>query len=107
MVPAITIWLHIFVCCPLDTGPQWLMLLPITERRGLMRWKVSSLHPVMKVRVASLAPLSPPETGASANDAPFSMHAFSISSMREGRVVVMSTAHFPSLRALTIPFSPR
>ncbi len=57
--------LQILAACPAPASPQCTLLRPIRARTGSARAKASALPPAMKVRVAAVAPPTPPETGAS------------------------------------------
>ena len=50
---------------PLPLSPIRVMFLPIRANKGWTLFNVASLPPTMMVRLAALAPTSPPETGAS------------------------------------------
>src|SRR6185503_15140535 len=58
--------LQILAACPAPTSPQWMTRLPTTpSRNGLAASNAALLPPHMMVSVPALAPLTPPETGAS------------------------------------------
>src|SRR6202453_3252878 len=65
--------LQIFAACPAPASPQWTMRLPIFSRIGRAAANASAAPSHMKVKLAALAPPTPPETGASieSNPAPF------------------------------------
>ena len=59
------IWLATLVVWPSPLPPTSVMFLPISANSGLTRSNTASGPPIMMVRLAALAPTSPPETGAS------------------------------------------
>jgi hypothetical protein len=65
MFSATMIWLATLVVWPSPLPPTRVMFLPISSNSGLTRAKAASLPPTMMVRLAALAPTSPPDTGAS------------------------------------------
>ena len=65
MLSATMIWLATLQVWPSPTPPTKVMFLPISSNRGLTRANEASVAPTMMVRLAALAPTSPPETGAS------------------------------------------
>ena len=65
MVSAMMIWLATLVVWPSPLPPTSVMCLPISANSGCTRLNTDSGPPTMIVRLAALAPSSPPETGAS------------------------------------------
>ncbi len=65
MVNATMIWLATLVVCPSPLPPISVTFLPISPRIGRTLAKAASGPPTMMVRLAALAPTSPPDTGAS------------------------------------------
>ena len=62
----LTALLQSFTALPDPGPPHGISFVPIRFNRGCVVERVSGEeHPTMKVRVASVAPLTPPETGAS------------------------------------------
>jgi hypothetical protein len=62
--------LQILAAWPAPASPQCTTRLPIRLRIGSARANASAEPPAMKVSVAALAPLTPPETGASSESWP-------------------------------------
>src|SRR5919112_790897 len=106
IVSATTIWLAAFTTCPVPTGPTWVTVLPMTSKSGGARPKSSSLPPTMMESVPSMAPTSPPLTGASSIEAPRSSASPASSSVTTGEIVLMSTIRAPSLTPSSTPSSP-
>ncbi|MDT4810267.1 hypothetical protein FQZ97_431760 [compost metagenome] len=65
MFSATMIWLATLQTWPSPAPPTSVTFLPILSSSGFTRPKVPSSPPHMIVRLAALAPTSPPETGAS------------------------------------------
>jgi hypothetical protein len=65
MLSATMIWLATLVVWPSPLPPTSVMFLPISSNSGLTRSNTASGPPTMMVRLAALAPTSPPLTGAS------------------------------------------
>ena len=59
------IWLATLVVWPSPLPPTSVMFLPISSNSGLTFSNAPSGPPTMMVRLAALAPTSPPDTGAS------------------------------------------
>jgi hypothetical protein len=59
------IWLATLVVWPSPLPPTRVMFLPISWKRGSTRSNAACGPPTMMVRLAALAPTSPPDTGAS------------------------------------------
>src|SRR5215203_3073303 len=106
MVSATTIWLAAFTTCPVPTDPTWVTVFPMTSKSGSTRSKSSSLPPTMMERVPSMAPTSPPLTGASSIEAPRSWALSANSSVTTGEIVLISTTRAPSLTPSSTPSSP-
>ncbi len=106
MVRATTIWLHALTTCPAPMGPTCVATFPITSNSGRARSKSSSEPPTMMESAPSMAPTSPPETGASSIEAPFSRTFSESSSVTTGEIVLMSTSSAPSLIPSRTPSSP-
>lgn len=142
-------WLTSLVCCPAPAGPMWLMFFPMHWNSGSTRSNASlSLQdqhnrsepkrrpgmnnrhahpPTMMASRASRAPISPPDTGASATHEsamtttktasretgppsaamPFLAASAAMSLASEGSEVVMSTTTPPGRCAASTPLSPR
>src|SRR3712207_3397485 len=107
MVSATTTWLAALVTWPAPVGPTWFTVAPITSKSGLARSKSSSLPPTMMESVPSMAPTSPPLTGASSMEAPRSLTFAASSSVTTGEMVLMSTRSEPSPIPSSTPPSPR
>ncbi|RMS66728.1 hypothetical protein ALP65_04559 [Pseudomonas aeruginosa] len=73
MFSATMIWLATLAVWPSPLPPTRVMFLPIAWNSGRARSKVFGQPPTMMLRVAALAPTSPPETGASRYCAPVAL----------------------------------
>jgi hypothetical protein len=80
--------------------------LPSASKRGLARSKSCSSPPIMIERVPSVAPTSPPLTGASSIPTPRSRAVRASSRARAGEEVLMSTMSEPSAAPSKRPVSP-
>src|SRR5438034_395574 len=78
MFAATTSWLHALQTCPAPLGPIETTVDPIASKSGRARAKASSGPPTMIESVPSIAPRSPPETGASSIEMPRSSSASAI-----------------------------
>ena len=83
------------------------MFFPMRLKRGSISSKTFLSPPAIMERAPSLAPLSPPETGASRTEIPFSAASREILAASLGLEVVMSMRTVPFLAPSRIPFSPR
>src|SRR5829696_2179637 len=106
MVSATTIWFAALTTCPVPTGPTWVTVPPMTSKRGSARSKSSSLPPAIIESVPSMAPTSPPLTGASSIDAPCALACSASSAVTTGEIVLMSTIKAPSSTPSNTPSSP-
>ena len=59
------ILLHIFADCPLPAEPQKTDFCPITSNKGISLLYIFFSPPTIKVKLPELAPITPPDTGAS------------------------------------------
>ena len=62
---ASTMLLHSLAACPAPESPQWMILPAMGSSTGLARSTASSVPPSMNASVPAVAPLMPPDTGAS------------------------------------------
>ena len=87
MVPATISWLAALTVWPEPAGPTWTMVLPTASRTAWPRSKSAASPPTMIDSVASIAPASPPLTGASTTaDALRSAPAAASSAATSGRI---------------------
>ena len=70
MLPATMSWLAALTVCPEPAGPTWTIVLPTASSTGLAASKSAASPPTMIDRLASIAPASPPLTGASSTRSP-------------------------------------
>ena len=90
MLPATISWLAALTVCPEPAGPTWTMVLPTASSTGRASAKSSAAPPTMIDSVPSIAPASPPETGASSTRTPASRPASATRTATSGRIVLMS-----------------
>ena len=76
---------------------MWMIFsaLPIAARIGRTRANAASSPPTMIDSVALMAPISPPLTGASSIDAPFSATCAASRSVATGEMLLMSMTTAP------------
>eukprot|EP01022_Parablepharisma_sp_SALTPOND_P009847 TRINITY_DN14066_c0_g1_i1.p1 TRINITY_DN14066_c0_g1~~TRINITY_DN14066_c0_g1_i1.p1 ORF type:complete len:1308 (-),score=476.92 TRINITY_DN14066_c0_g1_i1:655-4578(-) len=99
--------LHTLTVWPLPLSPAWQMALPIFCRQGWAASKAAVLPPTMKVRVPAVAPLVPPETGASSISKPPALAAAATLRAASGAMVEQSISRVPGLAEASTPASPR
>src|SRR5579875_240443 len=75
---------------------MWVMRFPRCSSSGWIRSKASRLPPTMIVNVPSIAPVSPPETGASRNSTLCCARRCAIRRAPAGAIVLMSTTVRPA-----------
>ena len=85
---------------------MWTMFLPIFWNTGSTRSNTSALPPTMIESAASIAPRSPPDTGASSISAPRASSAAAISRVATGEIELMSTTTAPRRTPSRMPFGP-
>ena len=90
--------LTIFMASPMPVPPMSMMRLPMASRTGLAFSKVSSSAPHMMVRVPFLAPMVPPDTGASMYFTPYSAAFLAIFWVVVEDTEDMSTMMVPGLQ---------
>jgi hypothetical protein len=83
------------------------MLVPISCRIGIAAATSASAPPIMIESLASRAPISPPDTGASTAPSPFAAAALAIRLASDGLEVVMSIKMVPGLACARMPPSPK
>jgi hypothetical protein len=98
--------LHSLTTSPLPTAPTWITLVPMAASAGRASSTSPALPPTMMARVPSLAPVTPPETGASMNRRPRSAAAAATRRETAGSMVDMSTQSVPLRPAARTPPSP-
>ena len=76
---------------PEPSGPRWVIVLPIAWKIGSIASKTGLSPPTMIESAASIAPFSPPETGASSILTPFAASARPTFCDTIGEIVDMST----------------
>jgi hypothetical protein len=113
MLPARMIWLVIFVCWPIPAPPHKLTARLYFSIIGLTLVNTSLSPPHIVTSFPSLAPTSPPDTGASTLPTPNSRASLWICVARLGRLVVWSTNialhnrhSYPFFMYLKMPDSP-
>ena len=106
MIPATTSWLAAFTVCPAPWPPTWTMVLPRCSRIGRACSKVSSSPPTMIDSVPSMAPGSPPLTGASSTRTPDFLACSATATEVSGAIVLMSMSSRSGPAEARTPFSP-
>ena len=106
IVSATMIWLATLVIWPSPLPPTSVMFLPILSNNGFTFAKAASLPPTMMVRLAALAPTSPPDTGASRYSQPSALIRLAKSFVATGEIELMSTTILPAVRADATPSLP-
>ncbi len=103
---ATRIWLHSFASCPCPDGPMCVTRLPIAWNTGSARSNGAASPPTMIVRVPAMAPASPPETGASSQEAPSDAARSASLRVTAGEIVDMSATISPGRAPLSTPSGP-
>src|SRR2546425_5248430 len=87
---------------------MWTIVLPRAWKSGVARFRSASSPPTMIASRASIAPTSPPDTGASSvrNGGRFVAARFARSRVAAGLMVLMSIASSPSWAPLAMPSGP-
>src|SRR6266550_5017897 len=87
---------------------MWTIVLPSAWKSGITRATSASSPPIMIASRASIAPTSPPDTGASSvrKGGRFAAARFARSRVAAGLIVLMSIARSPSCAPLAIPSAP-
>jgi len=93
-VRAAMIWLAALQTWPVPGSPIRVTVLPINASIGSISAKTASVAPTMIVRVAFCAPISPPDTGASAYSWPSCLIRVTKSRVLIGEIVLMSMMIF-------------
>ena len=82
------------------------MFAPIASKMGRARSNASGVPPTMIERVASIAPFSPPLTGASSVATPFTAKASAIARVGPGSIELMSITSAPPATPSSTPPGP-
>ena len=106
IVAPITTWLQALTTCPAPLEPTRTTFFPIASSTGSARSKWPASPPTMMLSVPSIAPFSPPDTGASSRPTPLSANRPAISRVTSGEMVLMSMTIVPSAAPWITPFSP-
>ena len=106
IVTPTTIWLQALVTCPAPSAPTCTTFLPSASKIGFARANAASPPPAMIESAASIAPFSPPLTGASTDSAPFTASAAATRFVVAGAMVLMSIHSAPARMPCTTPSSP-
>src|SRR5438445_670166 len=106
---ATAIWFASLQACPAPWSPMWTIVFPSASKTGIARFTSFSSPPIMIERRASIAPSSPPETGASSvrNSGRFAAARFANSRVAAGEIVLMSIASKPSCAPAAMPSGPK
>ncbi|OLD78109.1 MAG: hypothetical protein AUG87_02315 [Candidatus Rokubacteria bacterium 13_1_20CM_4_70_14] len=88
---ATMIWLASFVNPPDPSGPRRVIVRPIAWKIGSTASNTTFSPPTMIESAASMAPFSPPDTGASSISTPFEARALPTRWETIGEIVDMST----------------
>ncbi len=99
-------WLAALTVCPAPCGPQRTMVVPSASNRGRAASKSSWGPPTMMDSTASMAPASPPETGASSTRRPRSAAAAARSTDVCGVIEDMSISSAPRRALARMPSGP-
>ena len=107
MMPATSNWLAAFTVWPDPVSPTCTMVLPMASRTDRAAATSSASPPTMIDSEPSMAPASPPLTGASRTRTPLALAASVTASEVAGAIVLMSMSSRPSLAASSTPSGPR
>ena len=94
------IWFAYLVKFPAPISPQSTEEDPKISKIGLLLSKEEEFPPTMIANVPSIAPGSPPETGASINSTPFFSHSLAIFCDTSGEIELMSIIKLPLVEPL-------
>ena len=97
------IWFATLVIWPSPLPPTSVMFLPMRSKSGFTWSNAAWLPPTMIVRLAALAPTSPPETGASRYSQPSSFTRLAKPLVATGEMELMSTTILPFTSPSAIP----
>ena len=100
---ATMIWFATLAVWPSPLPPTRVMFLPMFWNSGRARAKAWASPPTMMLRVAALAPTSPPDTGASRYCAPFSLILAANALVAVGEIELMSMTILPGPTPAAIP----
>src|ERR1700754_225945 len=106
MLPATMSWLAALTVWPEPDGPTCTMVAPTTSKTGAASVKSSAAPPTMIDKLPSIAPASPPETGASSTRRPRAAPTSAIRRETSGRIVEKSITRAPSRALSKTPSSP-
>ena len=101
------IWLASLVVLPLPGPPTSRALEPMMWNTGFRRWKSAWEPPHMMAKVPAMAPVSPPETGASTKPTPSLASPSWQARLSPGVTLDMSHTSLPGVRAEARPPSPK
>ena len=90
MLPATMSWFAALTVCPEPAGPTCTIVLPDRVEHGRAASKSSASPPTMIDRLASIAPASPPLTGASSTRSPALAPGLRHPTATSGRIELMS-----------------
>ncbi len=105
LMPQIS-WLQSFTAWPAPGAPTWLMVVPMASKNGRARANASASPPAMMESVAFLAPIGPPETGASTMSMPAALRSAAMRRTATGEMVLMSAMRRPRGGFASRPASP-
>jgi hypothetical protein len=100
------IWLASLVKPPKPSGPSSVIVLPMAWKIGRTFSKVALSPPTMIESAPSMAPFSPPETGASSIATPLASSAVPTFLETIGEIVDMSAKIRPRRAPSTMPLGP-
>src|SRR5450759_1321906 len=106
MLPATMSWLEALTVWPDPAGPTWTTVRPTASSTGCAAAKSSAEPPTMIERTASMAPCSPPDTGASRTRSPASLPCAARRLDTSGRIEEKSMTRVPSAALAKTPSSP-
>src|SRR5258708_4538100 len=94
------------IAWPAPTGPAWKMFLPMRASTGRARSSSAGSPPTMIASVPSVAPRTPPETGASMRAEPRAATSAASSRVTGGSAEVISSRRLPGRSASSRPLGP-
>jgi hypothetical protein len=101
------IWFASLVKPPAPSGPRCVIVLPMAWKIGRTLSKSALSPPTMIESTASIAPRSPPDTGASSICTDFAASAAPIFCDTNGEIVDMSSSDIPARAPSITPSRPR
>src|SRR5204862_195981 len=103
---ATMIWLASLVKPPKPSGPRYVIVLPMAWKIGSTVSNTALSPPAMMESAPSMAPFSPPDTGASNILTPLASSVLPIFWLTIGEIVDISTKSSPGRAPSTTPFFP-